>query len=157
MYGFPRWFLRNFTLIRTLDGVHEHLCRAFGALIFGTGVFAFQAVGFMDEKDKEAHFLERLVINGLLMLSTGYAQFIYFKEWNLIHCWAIQFALILWSIHAYLGWNAETPYRPLVGVGRKVVGRERITERTYASGSGLGSGDAIRHRDLGTRELDFEE
>jgi hypothetical protein len=59
------------TLVRTIDGAHEHLARALGTALFGTGLFAFQAVGFADDKDKEAHFIQRLVVslekNGILL------------------------------------------------------------------------------------------
>ncbi|GAU90336.1 hypothetical protein RvY_02765 [Ramazzottius varieornatus] len=128
LYGFPRWFLRNFTLIRTLDGVHEHLTRAVGASLFGTGIFAFQAVGFQDDRDKEAHFIQRMVINGALFVSLLYSQFFYYKEWHMVNTWGVQFALILWFIHSYLGYTAEG-YQ-LRYVPRTATGSSRITTST---------------------------
>ncbi|OQV14569.1 hypothetical protein BV898_11289 [Hypsibius exemplaris] len=127
LYGFPRWFLRNFTLVRTLDGAHEHLTRALGAAIFGTGLFAFQAVGFKNIEDKQAHFIQRITINLLLMASTVFAQTFYFREWNITNNWAVVFALTLWTIHAYLGLQSE-PYqiRYTSGPNRVYQTRERI-------------------------------
>ncbi|XP_055345806.1 uncharacterized protein LOC129593493 isoform X2 [Paramacrobiotus metropolitanus] len=129
LYGFPRWFLRNFTLIRTLDGVHEHLTRAFGALIFGAGFAAYQAVGFLNDRDKEAHFIERLVTIGFLMASLIYAQFFYFKEWNMVYCWGVQFVLILWAIHSYLGLTSTERHYVPVTQTRRIVTDDRFSTR----------------------------
>jgi len=85
----------------------------------------------LNDKDKEAHFIERLVTIGFLMASLLYAQFFYFKEWNLIHCWGVQFVLILWAIHSYLGLTAEHAY--VIGRGgvqtRKIVTEEVVRDR----------------------------
>jgi len=160
LYGFPRWFLRNFTLVRTLDGAHEHLTRSVGAAIFGTGLFAFQAVGFQDEKDKQAHFIQRLVTNSSLMLATIYAQTFYFREWNVVNNWAVQFFLILWTIHAYLGWKAD-PFEVRFSSGRtKTITRERVN---YPAGSritplrGEKLGGGLVSSDYGVGDYDRED
>lgn len=157
LYGFPRWFLRNFTLIRTLDGVHEHLTRAVGAALFGTGFFAFQAVGFQDDKDKEAHFIQRMVVNAAMFLSLLYSQFFYFKEWHMVNTWGVQFALILWFIHSYLGYTAEgyqLRYVPRTA-GTRVTTRETIKDRTLYNRS---PGGTHRDREYATGDYDkFDE
>lgn len=71
----------------------------------------------------------------------------------MVHCWAVQFGLILWTIHAYLGWQAE-PYGGRITTGRKAIVREKVTtERSYTGtrspgGSMFSRGD-IKDRGIG--------
>ena len=70
------------------DGVHYHLIRIVGVVMFSLALSGFMALGFQNEKDQQAYLFGRVVVRTdifVFFFSTTTECF-RFNGWNVSYC-----------------------------------------------------------------------
>ncbi|XP_053551459.1 uncharacterized protein LOC128642705 [Bombina bombina] len=100
--AYPDWLL-GFQVVGTLDSLHLHITRAFGAMMIGDSFVSVASQWFHIRQDKTSVLTSRAAATSILLLFMIWTQNTT-RAWTVAHIWFGMLGAALWTANSLLGY-----------------------------------------------------